>query len=223
MDSIFGGEVELVCGFDVEGGVPAVVVADGGGAVLAGGVGVAEDLLAEDGFAGDGAPVLTEGYEELLVAGQVVYLRGFGAFEGGVVGVVGGGEAGCVGDVFAEGLLAIDVEIGEGCVGVVLGGEGGGDGVEVGGVFGGPPVADAALGVEGGSFGVERVADLVADDGADGAVVGGGGALGSKKGGCRMAAGKLRPLSSGRLTALTVWGVMVHSLRLTGWPTRERS
>ena len=34
-------------GLDVEGGVPAVVVADGEGAVLAGGVRVGEDLLAE--------------------------------------------------------------------------------------------------------------------------------------------------------------------------------
>ena len=39
-------------------------------------------------------------------------------------GVVGGGEAGDVGDVFAEGLAAVDGEVGEGLVGVVLGGEG---------------------------------------------------------------------------------------------------
>ena len=73
-------------------------------------------------------------------------------------GVVGGGEAGDVGDVFAEGLAAVEVEIGEGGVGVVLRGERGGGGVEVGEVGGGPPVADAALGVEGGALGVEGVA-----------------------------------------------------------------
>ena len=53
---------------------------------------------------------------------------------------------------------------------------------EVGEVFGGPPVADAALGVECGALGVEGVADLVADDGADGAVVVGGGGLGIEEG-----------------------------------------
>ena len=36
-----------------------------------------------------------------------------------------------------------------------------------------------------------------------------------------MAAGKLRPLSSGRLTALTVCGVMAHSLRSMGLPMRR--
>jgi hypothetical protein len=45
-DAVFGCEVEFVGGLDVEGGVPAVFVADGEGAVLAGGVGVGEDLLA---------------------------------------------------------------------------------------------------------------------------------------------------------------------------------
>ena len=177
-----GGEVELVGGLDVEGGVPAVFVADGEGAVLAGGVGIGEDLLAESGVAGDGAPVLTEGDEELLVAGEAADLGRVAAFERGVEGVEGGGETGYVGDVFAEGLPAVDVDVGEGLVGVVLGGEGGGDGFEVGEVFGGPPVADAAFGVEGGAFGVEGVADLVADDGADGSVVVGGGGLGIEEG-----------------------------------------
>ena len=71
-DAVFGGEVELVGGLDVEGGVPAVVVADGEGAVLGGGVGIGEDLLAQGGVADDAAPVLTKGDEELLVAGEVV-------------------------------------------------------------------------------------------------------------------------------------------------------
>ena len=92
--------------------------------------------------------------------------------------VESGGEAGDVCDVFAEGLLAVDGEVGEGPVVVVLGGECGGGGFEVSEVFGRPPVADAALGVEGGALGVEGVADLVADDGSDGSVVGGGGSFG---------------------------------------------
>ena len=47
MDAVFGGEVELVGGLDVEGCVPAVVVADGGGAELVGGMRVDEDLPTE--------------------------------------------------------------------------------------------------------------------------------------------------------------------------------
>ncbi len=75
-----------------------------------------------------------------------------------------------------------DVQVGEGSIGVELGGESGGDSVEVGEIFGGPPVADAAHGVECSAFGVEGVADLVADDGADGSVVVGGGTFGIEEG-----------------------------------------
>ena len=41
---VFGCEIELVGGFDVECGVPAVVVADGGCAKAGGGVGNQEAL-----------------------------------------------------------------------------------------------------------------------------------------------------------------------------------
>ena len=71
-DAVFGGEVELVGGLDVECGVPTVFVADGEGAVLAGGVGIGEDLLAKCGVASDASPVLTEGDEELLVWAEAV-------------------------------------------------------------------------------------------------------------------------------------------------------
>ena len=64
-DAVVGGEVELVGGFDVEGGVPAVDVADGRGSVHAGGVRVGEDLRAEGVVADLGAPVLEVGEEEL--------------------------------------------------------------------------------------------------------------------------------------------------------------
>ncbi len=74
-DAVFGGEIEFVGGLYVEGGVPRVLVADGEGSVLAGRVGVGEDLLAEGGVADDIAPVLAEGDVELLVAGEVGYFR----------------------------------------------------------------------------------------------------------------------------------------------------
>lgn len=50
---VCGRKVEFVGGFDVEGGIPAVFVADGEGAVLAGRMRIGEDLLAEGGVAGD--------------------------------------------------------------------------------------------------------------------------------------------------------------------------
>src|ERR1700733_4937936 len=80
-DAVLRGEVEFVGELDVEGGVPAVFVADGEGAVLGGWVRVGEDLLAECGVTGDGSPVLREGDEELLVAGEVVDLGGLAALE----------------------------------------------------------------------------------------------------------------------------------------------
>ena len=52
-DAIFWSEIELVGEFDVEGGVPAVFVADGEGAILSGRVRVGEDLLAESSVAGE--------------------------------------------------------------------------------------------------------------------------------------------------------------------------
>jgi hypothetical protein len=52
---------------DVEGGVPAIFVSYGECAVVARGVRIGEDLLSKCGFAGDVAPVLSKGDEELLI------------------------------------------------------------------------------------------------------------------------------------------------------------
>ena len=71
-NSVFGCEVEFVGGLDVEGGVPAVFVADSESAILAGGVGIGEDFLAKCGVTSDASPVLPEGDEELLVGAQAV-------------------------------------------------------------------------------------------------------------------------------------------------------
>ena len=97
-------------------------------------------------------------------------------------GVVGGCETAEVSDVFAEGLTSVDVDAGVGLVGVELCGESAGDLLEVGVVGVGPPFADLSFGVELCAFGVEGVGDLVADDGADGAVVGGVGRGGVEEG-----------------------------------------
>src|ERR1700734_99121 len=131
-------------------------------------------------------------------------------------GIEGSGETGDVGDVLAEGLAANDVDVGEGCVGVVLGGECGGDGVEMGEVFGGPPVADSAFGVEGGALGVEGVADLVADDGADGSVVVRGRAGGVEEGRLQDGGGEVEAVVEGKIDGVD--GLRGHApLFAVGW------
>jgi hypothetical protein len=180
--ALVGCEKELVGGFNIESGIPGVVVADGLGSEVAGGVGVGENLLAEGCVAGKGSPVLSEGYKKLLVSG-VGPVGGCGlTFERGAVAVVGSGEASYVGDVFSQGLLAIEGQVGEGFVAVVLDHEGGGTGIEVSEVFRRPPVADSAFGVKCCALGVEGVAYFVTDDSSDGAVVRGGWSLGVKEG-----------------------------------------
>jgi hypothetical protein len=62
--------------------------------------------------------------------------------------------------------------------------------IELGAVVVGPPVAQVAVAVELAALVVEAVPDLVADDGADAAVVDRVVGVASKNGGCRIAAGK---------------------------------
>ena len=73
----------------------------------------------------------------------------------------------------AQGQAALDVEAGQGFELVVLGAEARGQGLEVGLVLLGPPVAQHAVAVGFGALVVEAVADLVADHAADAAVVDG--------------------------------------------------
>ena len=82
-------------------------------------------------------------------------------------------SAAVVGGVFAEGELAVDLDVVDGGEGAVFVDEAIGAGGEFLEVFGGPPVVEVALGVELAAFVVEAVGELVADDGADVAVVDG--------------------------------------------------
>src|SRR5580693_8613991 len=168
-------EVELVSGLDVESRIPGVDVADPVCAVLGGGVRVGHHLLAERGFTLFRSPVLSEGDEELLVAGESVLGGGGLASERGVVGIERCGDTGVVGNVFRKRLLAVHGKVGKRFVAVVLRGESGGGGFEMGEVGGRPPIADSAFGVKGAAFGVECMTDFVPDHGADSAIVRGAG------------------------------------------------
>src|SRR5215469_7594603 len=89
-NSVFGCEVESVGGLDVEGGVPAVVIADGSGAKHAGCMRVGEDKLPEQVVPELRGPVLGEGNEELLVSGVAAEGGSGRSVERGMVGVEGG-------------------------------------------------------------------------------------------------------------------------------------
>ena len=102
-----------------------------------------------------GTPVLREGDEELLPGGEFGGGRA-GRGSGDVAAVHGFAgherhegemESAVVGGVFTEGELAVDVEAGIGEAAVLVG-DAGGALVEVGLVFGGPPVVEVAVAVE---------------------------------------------------------------------------
>ena len=63
-------------------------------------------------------PGLGKGEEEALVAGEAVDHRRWLAVQRRLVGVVGGGEAGDVGDILAERQLAVEVQAGQRLIGV---------------------------------------------------------------------------------------------------------
>ena len=89
------------------------------------------------------------------------------------VGHEGEQQAPVVGGVLAQGELAVDVDIVDRGKGAVLVDFAIGAGGEVLEVVGGSPVVEVALGVELAALVVESVGELVADDGADVAVVDG--------------------------------------------------
>lgn len=93
------------------------------------------------------------------------------ALERSAVAIVCRGHAGNIGDVFGQRLLAIHREVWERLIGVVLSSEFCRRGSEVCEIRRCPPIAHAPVGVEGAALCIEGMADLVADDGADRAIV----------------------------------------------------
>src|SRR5690348_11251729 len=91
---LIGRQEQALALLDVEGRVPGVEVPHGEGAEVAGGVAVGGDALPERLVAHLGGPGLGVGDEEALVTGEAVDDRRFLAVQRGVIGVVGGGQAG---------------------------------------------------------------------------------------------------------------------------------
>ena len=120
LHAILRRQVQLLARLDLERRIPLVKVAHRLRAELRWCVHVGGKALAQRIVAYLGTPGLAEGDEETLVAGEPVdHRRGF-AVERLVVGEVSDGQAGNVGDVFAQRLLATDVQAGQGFVFVEL-------------------------------------------------------------------------------------------------------
>src|SRR5687768_17695573 len=77
--------------------------------------------LLKQGVAIFGPPDLAEAEEEALVAGIAANHRRRLALQRHLIGVIGDGEAGEVGDILAERELAVDLGAGQRLVGAVLG------------------------------------------------------------------------------------------------------
>ena len=158
-------------GPDVERRIPSVKVPHRLGAPAAERVAVGGDQVAHRRLAGVLAAALRIAEEEALVAGEAGDHRRLAAAQRGAIGVISGGEPGEVGQILAERELAVEREIREGAIGVVLADQGLARFAEMGEVLGRPPVPQPPFGVELGAEIVEAVADLVADHRADRAVI----------------------------------------------------
>ena len=71
-------------------------------------------LLAQRGIARLRSLVLPKGDKELLIAGEALLLRALACRQRRSIAVIGGGDAGDVGNVFRQRLLAVDGRSGNG-------------------------------------------------------------------------------------------------------------
>ena len=106
---VIGCQIKFLTRLYVERVIPSIDIAHGLCAEVGGCVPVGGEALPQGGIADLRAPRLAEGEEETLIASKAVdYWRRL-AIQRFVIGGVGYGEAGDVGDVFSERLLAVDV------------------------------------------------------------------------------------------------------------------
>jgi len=143
------------------------------------------------------APDLSPAEEHALLGREAVDFTLTSGTGAGKVGHQREAQAPVVGGVFAERQASVDVGLAVDGVARVLIGDAGGALLIGLGVSGSPPVAQIALAVELAPLIVEAVGELVADDGAGGAVVDRGVAPRSIERRLQDAGGKLMLLRSG--------------------------
>src|SRR5258708_1379705 len=119
------------------------------------------------------APDLRPRDKEALFGRETVDELAFLAHQRALERLVGEGDAAEVGDVFAEGQLAVDVHAGQHLIAVELVHHLLGAGLELLGVGLRPPLREVAVSVVVATLVVEAVRDFVADDRPDAAVVDG--------------------------------------------------
>src|SRR5258708_23990434 len=146
------------------------VLHDAVDAPAAGGVRVYADTQAQDFRCDIFTPHAAVAEEEALIGGEAVnQLVGvlFGLTHKFVQGHEGDAGAAVVGGVFAEGEACVEFEVVHGGEAAVFVGDTAGAFLELLAVFGGPPVAQIALGVELSAFAVEALGQFAADPQAD--------------------------------------------------------
>src|SRR5271169_4143051 len=113
-------EIEFLSGFDIEGPIPGINVADGISPILSRRVRIRHHLLAQRSLSNLRCVVLAEGDEELLVAGETVLYGRRLACERSPISVIGCRKASNIGDVLGQCLLAVHREVRERPVSVIL-------------------------------------------------------------------------------------------------------
>ena len=117
------------------------------------------------------APHLAEAEEEALIAGETIDSLRLLAAKAALPAIIGDGDAGQIGDILAQGQLAIHLLAGDRLVRAVLGHDLVGALLEALHVFSRPPIGKPAGLVIFAALIVEMVGDFVADHGADAAIV----------------------------------------------------
>src|SRR5690348_1450041 len=136
---------------------------------------IGQDLPAQCRLTRLVAPVLSKGNEELLIAREPLLRRTLSAAGCHAVGVICRCKPRHVRNILGQSLLTVDCEIGKRAIRIELLCQRGSRCLEMGVIGRGPPVAHSSVTVELRPVVVETVADLMADDRADGTVVHGGG------------------------------------------------
>ena len=147
-DALLRRQIQLLALGHFEGRVPGVEIAHGLRAEAPGCVHIGEDCVAQRLVAVLSAPGLCKAQEEALVWCEPVQCLRLLALQRQLIRVVGGGQAGHVGDVLAQGELAVDRQILERFVAAELCGQRVAGGLELLQVLRRPPVVQLAMFVE---------------------------------------------------------------------------
>src|SRR6188474_3632819 len=113
MNAIRRRKVQLLPGHDAESVIPPIKVAHTVGAIFFWSMPVRGDPSTEFGFTVFASPALAIADEEPLIAGETIGCAIRLSLQRQVIGIVSAHQAGDVGDIFAQGLMAVHSEVGK--------------------------------------------------------------------------------------------------------------